>query len=143
MSKKIPYEYPKEGTRVRVYWNLHRDCFSFQSTESGRVIAHYDRCTLSDAKLVVRKAGNEKVRREGKKNVHAFAVGFIAEPDSPGPFDADILESAFIRSITYNPYKYTSFVDKDTEEPIEAANLVEMSSVDKGHVTVPFMTAVD
>ncbi len=143
MSNKIPYEYPKKGTRVRVYWNLHRDCFSFQSTESGRVIAHYNYCILTDAKLVVRKAGNEKVRREGKKNVHAFAVGFIAERPSPGPFDAEILEAAWIREVTYNPYKYTSFVDKDTEEPIEAACVVEMSSVDKGHVTVPFMTAVD
>lgn len=141
LSKKIPYEYPREGTRVRVYWNLHRDCFSFQSTESGRVIAHYDVCTLSDAKLVVRKAGNEKVRREGKKNVHAFAVGRIADRDS---FEAGVLKPIRSkRAVTYNPYKYTTFVDKWTKKPVRESRLIIMASTDNGHAKVPVMTAID
>ena len=38
-------------------------------------LSHVEACTLADVKFVVRPAGREKVRREGKKNVHAFAVG--------------------------------------------------------------------
>ena len=140
-TRKIPTAIPEEGTRVRVYWNLHKHCYSFQSTDTGRVIAHNNVCLLKDAKLIVRKAGNEKVRREGKKNVHAFAVGRIADRDS---FEAVILKPVISkRAITYNPYKYTTFVDKWTKKPVRESRLIIMASTDNGHAKVPVMTAID
>ena len=63
--------------KVRVYWNLHKKVWSVQDVKSSRVIAHRQFITIRDAKFVVRKGGQKRVREEGKKNVHAFAVGYV------------------------------------------------------------------
>ena len=65
--------------KVRVYWNLHKKVWSVQDVKSGRVVAHRQFITIRDAKFVVRKGGQKRVRQEGKKNVHAFAVGYIQD----------------------------------------------------------------
>ena len=65
--------------KVRVYWNLHSKIWSVQDVKSGRVCDHVQHISLTDAKFVVRKGGQKRVREEGKKNVHAFAVGYIAD----------------------------------------------------------------
>ena len=61
--------------KYRLYWNLHKKKWSLQDRQTGRVAHHVTAYTMYDAKFVVRPAGQAKVRREGKKNVHAFAVG--------------------------------------------------------------------
>ena len=61
--------------KVRVYWNLHKHKWSVQSCKTGLVKDHKQHITLQDAKFVVRKGGQERVRKEGKKNVHAFVNG--------------------------------------------------------------------
>ena len=95
--------------KVRVYWNLHKKCWSVQDRKTGRVIRHVTTCVISDAKFVVRKAGQAKVRREGKKNVHAFAVGTVIEyrftPDTARSFMLDTC-----KAVTYNPYVNDTFV---------------------------------
>ena len=62
--------------KVRVYYNLHKHCYSVQDYATGKVIAHVPSIHLSDVSFVVRKAGRAKVLREKRKNVHAFVVGF-------------------------------------------------------------------
>ena len=64
--------------KVRVYWNLHKKTWSIQDCKSGLVVDHKDKVVLEIAKFVVRKGGQDRVRKEGKKNVHAFAVGYLA-----------------------------------------------------------------
>ena len=61
--------------KYRLYWNLHKKKWSLQDRKTGRVRQHVTAFTMYDAKFVVRKAGQAKVRSEGRKNVHAFAVG--------------------------------------------------------------------
>ena len=61
--------------RVRAYYNLHRKCLSVQDYKTGLVIEHTDSLFFTNAMFVVRKSGNEKVKREGRKNVHAFVNG--------------------------------------------------------------------
>jgi hypothetical protein len=61
--------------RVRAYYNLHKKCFSVQDYKTGLVIEHTDELFVTNAMFVVRKSGNEKVKREGRKNVHAFVNG--------------------------------------------------------------------
>ena len=56
--------------KVRVYRNLHKNCFSVK--QGGLVRCHADHVTLEDCKFIVSKAGQERVRDEGRKNVHAF-----------------------------------------------------------------------
>jgi hypothetical protein len=100
-----------------MYWNLHKHIWSVQDCKTGLVTAHVNELTLSNAKFVVRKAGQAKVRREGKKNVHAFAVGYI-DIDRDDTFDG--------RPVTYNPYKNDTFVFKDTGKPVIDADAISL-----------------
>lgn len=91
-------------TKVRAYWNLHRNTFSLQSVETGRVFEHADDVVLENASFVVRPAGRERVRRERRKNVHAFVVGDWDPLGSLYPPE----EGTHVR---YNPYETDGFVD--------------------------------
>ena len=118
------------GKRVMVYYNLHKKTFSIQY--KGLVIAHADYVKLNNVEFRVRQGGMEKVRAEMSKNVHAFVIGdlvdFIAYPstDIPTPSSSKI--------ITYDPYKYSSFVYKDNENPVYNANEVEMINQPGGKI---------
>ena len=65
--------------QVEIYRNLHKKCFSIR--HNGKVIDYlYDdqELHLIDVKFRVQPAGRERVRRENKKNVHAYVKGTIA-----------------------------------------------------------------
>ena len=113
-----------DNMRVEVYWNLHKHLFSVRALEGpnkGRVISHSHGITLTDVKFAVQPAGRERVRREGKKNVHAFVRGRVANSG----FE-DCHEDFNDEKITYNPYIYDTFVNAKTKEPIFKADCVEM-----------------
>lgn len=110
------------GKRVMVYYNLHKHTFSIQY--KGKVMAHADFVKLEDVEFRVRQGGKDKVRDEKRKNVHAFVIGNLVEY-CEYPCE-NIPEEPNQNIVTYNPYKYDSFVRKDTEEPIYNANEVEM-----------------
>lgn len=68
------------GRRVDVYWNFHKEYWSIKSMETeaenyGNVIAHEDRVLVDDPTFVVQKAGLDKYRATGKRNLHAFIRG--------------------------------------------------------------------
>ena len=86
--------------RVRVYYNLHKKCFSVQDYKTGLVTKHTNKLNLSNAMFVVRKSGNERVRSEGKKNVHAFVNGIVNDKSS------DIKHWHEVR---YTPYEMDYF----------------------------------
>jgi hypothetical protein len=104
---------PLIGTDVEVYWNLHRKVWSIRDRRTRRVVCHAAGLTLDDVTFVVSAAGNARVRREGRKNVHAFARGRLA--DLSGMPDDDSVE------VTYNPYKHTTFVERDCALPVRTA----------------------
>ena len=110
------------GKKVMCYYDLHRHTFSV--TYKGLVMLKADYLRLSDVEFRVRQGGKQKVRNEQRKNVHAFVIGYL-DDYCEFPCD-DIPEPESNNVITYNPYKYESFVVKDTEEPIFNANEVEM-----------------
>lgn len=110
------------GDRVMVYYNLHKHTFSV--TYDGRVITHADYVKLTDVEFRVRQGGREKVIKEKRKNVHSFVIGTLVDyckypcenlPDEPNN-----------NIVTYNPYKYNTYVMKGTEEPVYRANEVDM-----------------
>ena len=119
-------------TNVRVYWNLHKHCWSVQNRKTGRVVRHVQACTLADVKFVVRPAGREKVRREGKKNVHAFAAGRYSLKNGLASYDKGA------RKVTYNPYVNETFVFAETGEPVTDAYVVTMAT----HQGKPFVWAI-
>ena len=102
-----------ESRKVFVYKNLHKDCWSIK--QNGLVKAHTDNVTLYNVVMKVNRKGREKVLREKRKNVHAGISGYLCSKFFSDTWD-DISEDELIE-ITYNPYKYTSFVDKATKKP--------------------------
>jgi hypothetical protein len=103
-----------------IYFNLHKHLLSIRSRERetyGIVVGHKNHAMLRNVSFVVNKAGRERVLREKKKNVHAYCRGeLIKSPPASGPFDFCL--------VTYNPYKYKSFVNVETEEPVDSADFV-------------------
>ncbi|QGJ89034.1 hypothetical protein SEA_QUEENB2_85 [Mycobacterium phage QueenB2] len=101
--------------RVFVYWNLHRGMWSVKALEGpdkGRVIARHQHVIVRNARGKVSEAGRQRVLRERKKNVHAGIVGELVA--------ADVVElSPHARKVTYNPFKYSTFVYEDDETPFE------------------------
>lgn len=98
--------------RVYVYRNLHRGGYSVK--HKGIVIAHVSSITLTNVRFLVGQAGNAKVRREKSKNVHAGCSGIWVG-------DVSLLGQS--TNVTYNPYKWTSFVRKSDESSIKEAKI--------------------
>ena len=94
--------------RVYVYINLHRKCFSVR--QGTRVVEHTNQVCLKDVRYMVQPAGRAKVLKEKKKNVHAGLSGYYVDR-VPVP--------AISFDVTYNPYKYDSFVDTEDHEAQE------------------------
>jgi hypothetical protein len=106
--------------RVFVYYNLHKKLFSVKALEGDRkglVVAHRTHLMLEDVTFKVSQAGRQRVLREQRKNVHAGAQGTWVPDD--GDRVADALYT--LTALNYNPYKYSTFVNKDTEEPVHTA----------------------
>ena len=107
---------------VEVYRNLHKDCWSVRQNRLVRF--HTDYICLTDAKFVVSKAGQLRVLKSGHKNVHAFVKGLLCNPREQWanrlPYSYD--------EITYNPYKYDSFVFADNKNPVFHAKFVDMDA---------------
>lgn len=108
--------------KVMVYYNLNKHTFSV--THNSKVIMYADYVKLKDVEFRVRQGGKEKVRSEKRKNVHAFVIGELLEysifpsKDIPTPSSNEI--------ITYDPYKYDSFVFKSNGEPVFHAKEIDM-----------------
>lgn len=99
--------------KVFCYFNLHKKTFSVKALEGefkNRVIAHSDEVNLTDARPKVSEAGRQRVLKEKSKNVHAGMVGKVTSLKSEN--------QKIVREITYNPYKYSSFVYKENEKKV-------------------------
>jgi len=107
--------------KVRVYWNLHKKVWSVQDCKSGLVCDHLERISLEQAKFVVRKGGQKRVREEGKKNVHAFAEGWVSR-------EQDEDHTHYWYDITYNPYKNDYFMIGSDEVPRDWVGNIHMDS---------------
>jgi hypothetical protein len=105
--------------QARVYYNLHRHTFSIQHRIDGRwlVRGYADEVMLRDVTFKVSEGGRQRVIREGRKNVHAYVRGTLVDQTPATPVAA-----------TYNPYKYESFVEKDTGAPIYSARFARLVS---------------
>jgi len=139
-----------------VYFNLHTGLWSVKALDGflkGKVVGHAYNIRLTDAEFRVSEAGRQRVLKEQKKNVHAGVVGTIAgikwsdiryewnEDDYPGLWDLDYPEDNDLyekwiqnwdivddaQMITYNPYKYSTFVDVKTKEPVHESSQVWMT----------------
>ena len=86
---------------VKVYRNLHSGRWSLQ--QGGVVVGHADSLTLNFIEFKVSEAGRRRVLKEKRKNVHAFAIGYIpSEHDQIGRNLSQV-------DVKYNPYRHWSF----------------------------------
>ena len=109
---------------VRVYRNLTKGCWSIQrKTPKGwRVWLHWDYVVLDNVTFKISKSGQNRVREEKKKYVHAYAEGTLM---------ANTLgcNERMIR-VNYNPYVNDKFITRNGE--IDDANRVWLTH--KGEV---------
>jgi hypothetical protein len=106
--------------KVFVYRNLHTGTWSVRDHKTKRVVKHCDLVYLKDVNFKVSQSGNAKVKEEKRKNVHAGVLGLVCENIE------HLFENQDLVEVTYNPYKYETFVVKETEKPIYDAKLVMM-----------------
>ena len=103
------------------YWNLHKKCWSVMIR--GKVEQHAAGAQLLDVEFRVRPGGHARVLREGRKNVHAFAVSsrcstVPGEWTDPDTWPGDWYE------VTYNPFKAAHFMCKCHGTPVTHADRV-------------------
>lgn len=110
----------EESARVFVYFNLHRKVWSIKALsgpDAGRVIGHATTIALRACTFKVSAAGRARVIAEGRKNVHAGVVGeLLAVGNGTGPLSPAFLDSCGMLPVTYNPYRFDSFVENVTDK---------------------------
>ena len=106
-------------SKVFVYRNLRKKCWSIRDVKTGLVIAHKDTVILSWAEFKVSEAGRQRVLREQRKNVHAGIQGVLSEVDN----------TLGLR-VSYNPYKGPNFVNQ-LGFPINRASVVKLDEFGK------------
>ena len=119
--------------KVFVYYNLHKHKWSVKDVKTGRVIGHQYEVQLYNATFKVSEAGRVRVLKEKRKNVHAGVEGYLTTDVLARKMDGTILwESQSERhKVTYDPYKYDTFVTVSDKEPIDKAYFVRMVAYGK------------
>ena len=145
---KLKNETLEHGDRVEVYRNLHNNTFSVRLLRprlgrgdysrwrlKGKVIKHLENwmtLNLQNIKFAVQPAGREKVRREGRKNVHAFVRGTVSGAEDQ--HFKETFKEKCVEWVTYNPYQDDTFTATVTDpettftsyQPVHKARLVTL-----------------
>lgn len=91
------------GRRLRVHYNLHKGGFSVVDPRAGRVIAHVDDITLTEAEFRVQPGGLARIRETGVRQVMAYVLGTVAEVDT----SPDLAGCPVVR---FNPHRDDTFM---------------------------------
>jgi hypothetical protein len=112
--------------KVAVYRNLQKNCLSIQSRERvnyGLIIGYCKSIFIKRPKFIVREKGRLRVLEEGRKNVHAFVFGECPSLELWSWLRDITMGGNPTTKVFYNPYKYSTFVDKDGN-PVHKARAV-------------------
>jgi hypothetical protein len=146
---KLRNGYLQHGDKVEIYRNLHNDTFSVRLLgaadkwdtkrwrEVGKVVKHLENWMtlyLQDARFAVQPAGREKVRREGKKNVHAFVRGTIVKASKMNV--KETFKELCTQEAVYNPYKFDTFVTQAWSSNPCAIKIADLVTFNQGKVYV-------
>ena len=117
--------------KVQVYRNLHRTeedgthVYSVRN-DKGIVVDDVTQTALSKPILRVGPKGNQRVRDEKRKNVHAYIQGMRMRESLIDDYTTGI-ELHDWQKITYNPYRHKSFVlDNNESVAVREAWFVEI-----------------
>lgn len=118
---------------VEVYYNLHKKCLSVRDTSTGLVVKHTRALKIvggkgsydSNVRFKVSEKGRKRVLEERRKNVHAYVRGKVTDLGKVKSLEErKARKPKTLRQVTYNPYKYETFVDVKTGEPVYFAKEV-------------------
>ena len=111
-NRKVDFNKP-----VSIYRNLNckRGTVDYSIKQDNYVVAHTSNITLKDVIFKISKGGQNRARKTGIRNVHAFAQGYISIDDIY-PID-DLIK------ITYNPFNDDFFIDTNNNKPVHDTNL--------------------
>lgn len=104
--------------------NAKNDSEIFSVKQGSLVVAHTDNLILKDVIFKVSKSDQLRARRNGMRNVHAFAHGYICNDMN------NIRNIIDTYIISYNPFKNNTFMGRDyrdIEIPIIYSSLVSFS----------------
>jgi hypothetical protein len=79
---------------------------------------------FTNPQFIVSQAGRQRVLAEKRKNVHAFVRGFVEFSLAKVLGEHNLtncLDELGWKRVKYNPYKFSSFVLADSEQPISSA----------------------
>lgn len=125
--------------KVKAYFNLHSSKWSVVALEGdhkGRVIAHCDRVQLLDIEFKVSAKGRDRVLKEKRKNVHAFAIGRLyAWEGTTRRYELGRMylppmgwRGTSDTQVSYNPYKTDTFYVKETGQAIHDTRVAFLES---------------
>lgn len=101
---------------LKVYRNLHTQRWSVKNSKTGLVVDSITNFQANEVRFKVSKSGNARVRKEKRKNVHAYLC-----TENLQSFDADYnkdLNPAEYIQISYDPYLSDQFYIKIYDQNI-------------------------
>ncbi len=122
LTKRCAMDYPETvGTKLQVYMNIRRykqgvPFWSLRNKKTNIVVGHASALVLEDCSFTVQPAGQSKVRKTKRKNVHAWITGTRTDANPMSMVEEYGLVPSLrtaLHEITYNPYKHDRFVIKD------------------------------
>ncbi len=116
MKKEIDWQIC-QGLTTRIYRNLQNGTMSLQQkiNKSWLVVGHVTNVAIESPKFYISQSGKNRVIRERRKNVHAWAEGKLLGITA---------NSTNLEEIYYCPYSSNNFSWKKTGESIEFTNLL-------------------
>jgi uncharacterized protein Veg len=104
---------------VRVYWNYKHRCYSL--FQAGAVRASARQVQLVNVTFKVRENARQRMVRENRKIIHAYASGFLVDFVHPSDKDRDLAPFSGV-SVSYDPYSNNSFVCGELSTPVHYAS---------------------
>lgn len=104
------------NAKYYLYRNLHTGGFSIK--HKGLVCARGEMFAMKNVEFKVSAAGSKRAKAEKQRNVHAFMVADNYQKRIR--ISKVILDN--LTEITYNPYKFVTFVNAETLDPVAKAS---------------------
>lgn len=105
------------GQKVRIYRNLNKtEFYSIQDYKTKIVLGYAKSVTIGGGvQFKVSEKSRQRVLRDRRRNVHAFAIGLLQGTGSDIPKGTT--------SGYYNPYLTESFINEQTGEAISKSEI--------------------
>lgn len=84
-------------------------------------MCHAENVVLKDCTFVVNKKGQQRVREEKRKNVHAYVKGFVVDTRET----LSLLDFGW-HECYYNPYTTDEWTETETAKHLESSEYVDL-----------------